>query len=361
MKVVIIGAGVAGLSIGWKLVQSGAEVLILERAQAAHGATWAAAGMIAPTAETEHGPQSESEFARWSASLWPKFAQEAEAASGRKIGYRRDGALLVAMTDGDMREFSARNSAKMLDSGAVRVKEPLLSDKIAGALWDGEEAQVDNRALGIALADAFVRAGGKLSPNEACVRIETEHEYPAVRTPFALHGADKVLVAAGAWTSRIAMDDSALPPIRPVKGEMLALVPPLGVLLPKQVVWGNGVYLVPREGRLLIGATAEEVGFDTTLTARAENWLTDRAVGLMPSLVSWEIDEHWAGLRPASPDGLPVLGEIRVKKNLYVATGQFRNGILFAPAVAETMCRLILGSEVPEIRAFSPQRFVEVS
>lgn len=357
MKVVIIGAGVAGLSIGWKLAQAGAEVLVLERAQVARGATWAAAGMIAPTAETEHGPQSESEFARWSASLWPKFAAEIEAASGRPIGYRRDGALIVATSEDEARELAARSNRALLTRADVTAREPLLSGKIAGAIWESEEAQVDNRALGDALAAAFVRAGGKISPNEAGVRIETEHEFPAVRTPFALHGADKVLVTAGAWTSRIEMDDPVLPPIHPVKGEMLALLPPHGVLLPRQVVWGNGVYLVPRDGRLLIGATAEDVGFDTALTDNAESWLTDRAVGLMPSLASWEIDEHWAGLRPASSDGLPVLGETRVK-NLYVATGQFRNGILFAPAIAETMSRLILGAAAPEIRAFSPQRLV---
>lgn len=358
MKVVIIGAGVAGLSIGWKLAQSGAEVLVLERAQPARGATWAAAGMIAPTAETEHGPQSESEFARWSASLWPKFAEEVEAASRRKIGYRRDGALIVATNEDEARELAARSNRMLLSPKDVKDREPLLSGKVVGAIWEGEEAQVDNRALGDALAAAFVRAGGKLSPNEAGVRIETEHGVPAVRTPFSLHGADKVLVAAGAWTSRIEMDRPVLPPIRPVKGEMLALLPPRGVLLPKQVVWGNGVYLVPREGRLLIGATAAEAGFDTALTGEAENWLTDRAIDLMPSLASWEIDEHWAGLRPASPDGLPVLGETRVK-NLFVATGQFRNGILFAPAIAETMSRLILGLAAPEIRAFTPQRFAE--
>jgi glycine/D-amino acid oxidase-like deaminating enzyme len=124
------------------------------------------------------------------------------------------------------------------------------------------------------------------------------------------------------------------------------------------VVWGNGVYLVPREGRLLIGATMKETGFDTAITDEAENWLLDRAIALMPSLAKWTLDEHWAGLRPGSPDGLPILGETRVK-NLYVATGQFRNGILFAPAVAETVSRLILGSAAPEIRSFSPQRFAE--
>jgi glycine/D-amino acid oxidase-like deaminating enzyme len=141
-----------------------------------------------------------------------------------------------------------------------------------------------------------------------------------------------------------------------VKGEMIALTPPAGAAMPRHVVWGNGVYLVPRSGRLLIGATMEEVGLNSTLTDAAENWLRDRAVALIPSLADWMLDDHWAGLRPAAPDGLPILGETATP-NLFIATGQFRNGILLAPAVAEAMSRLILGKDAPEIRAFSPQRF----
>lgn len=359
MRTIIIGAGVAGLSIGWKLAQAGVEVLVLERAQPARAATWAAAGMIAPTAETARANPDETQFARWSAELWPEFAAQVEAQSGRRIGYRRDGALIIARTADDARGLAAQSNRKLLTAEEAKAREPLLSSEIAGALWDGEEAQVDSRALGVALTHAFVRASGTLSINEAAIRIEPKESGFWVQTPFALHVADKVLVAAGAWSGGIEMDEPALPPVRPVKGEVLALTPPRGALLPKQVVWGNGVYLVPREGRLLIGATMEEAGFDTVLTAKAENWLTDRAVGLMPSLASWEIDEHWAGLRPASPDGLPILGETRIK-NLFVATGQFRNGILFAPAVAETVSRLLLGLPAPEIRAFTPQRFARV-
>ncbi|HEY2035242.1 MAG TPA: glycine oxidase ThiO [Rhizomicrobium sp.] len=356
MKTVIIGAGVAGLSIGWKLAQSGMDVLILERTQPARGATWAAAGMIAPTAETAHANADEIQFARWSAELWPTFAADIEAHSGRQIGYQRDGALIVARTEDEARELASNR--KLLTSDEAKAREPLLGGEIAGALWDSEEAQVDSRALGMALTSAFMRAGGKISSNEAVVRIEARESGFVLHTPFGLHHADKVVVAAGAWSRGIEMDEPVLPPVRPVKGEMLALIPPHGMLPPRQVVWGNGIYVVPREGRLLVGATMEEAGFDTTLTDKAETWLTDRAVGLMPSLASWEIDEHWAGLRPGTPDGLPILGETRIK-NLFVATGQFRNGILFAPAVAETVSRLVLGLPAPEIRAFSPQRFAE--
>ncbi|HUB85749.1 MAG TPA: glycine oxidase ThiO [Rhizomicrobium sp.] len=357
MKTIIIGAGVAGLSIGWKLAQAGVEVQIFERAEPARGATWAAAGMIAPTMETESGPQSESEFARWSAALWPDFAADIEKQSGRKIGYQRDGALLVAMTQSEMDTFSRRNSATMLNGNEVRAREPLLTDTIAGAMWDSAEARVDNRALGRALIAACLRAGVTISPLETVVKIEVAQQLVAY-TPFTWHFADKIVVAAGAWTGEIAMPN--VPPTRGVKGEMIALTPPAGAAMPNHVVWGNGVYLVPRRGRLLIGATMEEAGLNTTLTDAAENWLWDRAIALMPSLASWKVEDHWAGLRPAAPDGLPILGETATP-NLYIATGQFRNGILFAPAVAEAMSRLILGKDAPEIRAFSPQRFAAAS
>ena len=354
MKVVIIGAGIAGLSVGWRLAQEGVQVEILERAQSARAATWAAAGMIAPTAEAGNTDNEEAKFARWSADLWPDFAAQIEEHSGRAIGYRRDGGLLVAMTRDQMAEFSARDSAVMLNASELRAREPALADTIVGAMWDAQEAQVDNRVLGVALAVACRRAGAKILTLETALEIVSEGGVLAVRTPFGLHHADKILMAAGAWSAQIAMPDA--PQVRPVKGEMIALSPPTDTHLPKHVVWGNGVYLVPRKGRLLIGATMQDVGFNTSLTDEATDWLLDRAVALMPMLSGWTINEHWAGLRPGTPDGLPILGETATK-NLFVATGQFRNGILFAPAIAETMCRTILGESAPQIAAFSPQRF----
>jgi len=354
MRALIVGAGVAGLAVGWKLARAGVDVTVLERARPARAATWAAAGMISPTAESAQAREAERQFARWSADLWPEFAAEVEQSSGAAIGYRRDGALIVALTQEEARAMSGRGA--MLSAAETRSRQPMLREDVAGALWDAGEAQVDNRALGTALATAFVRAGGKLRVNEAAVSVETSDGALKVRTPFALHAADKVLVAAGAWSAEIELPERATPPVHPVKGEMIALSPSQGAALPDQVIWGNGVYLVPRNGRLLVGATVEEVGFDTALTDKGGHWLRDHAVALMPSLAEWKVVEHWAGLRPATPDGMPILGETAVK-NLFVAAGQYRNGILFAPSIAETMSRLVLGAAAPEIRAFSPQRF----
>jgi glycine oxidase len=360
VKVVIIGAGVAGLTIGWRLRQAGAEVLILERAQAGLGATWAAAGMIAAATEMADAQSAEVELGLYARRMWPAFAREIEAASGIAIGYRQNGALMVALGTAEAALYAARAAAdpelKSLTPSEARAMEPMLG-AMEAVLWDSREAQVDNRALGGALTLAFVRAGGTLSTNEAVVRIVI-HQGRAVsaHTPVAIHHADVFVLAAGAWSGLIdGLPPEAVPPVKPVKGEMLALVPSEGARLPGRMIWGNGVYLVPRGDRLLVGATLEDAGFDTSLTEAAEEWLSSRAVGLMPPLRQWRIDEHWAGLRPGSPDGLPLLGPTTVA-GLYVASGQFRNGILFAPAVGEILSRFVL-ERAGDFEAFDPRRF----
>ncbi|HWA89573.1 MAG TPA: glycine oxidase ThiO [Rhizomicrobium sp.] len=361
MNVVVIGAGVAGLAIGWRLAQAGAAVTVLERALPGRGATWAAAGMIAATAEAGEAQTPEAELAYRARAMWPDFARDVEEASGLAVGYAQNGALMVAMREAEAAHQAARAAQDaelaLLSKTDARAMEPLLSEAAFGALWVPKEAQVDNRALGEALARAFRRAGGTLVVNEAAVRIETYRgRAVGVRTPFGVYGGDAFVLAAGAWSGLIdGLPRDAIPPVKPMKGEMLALTPPAGVAIPKRVVWGNEVYLVPRGARLLIGATLEDKGFDTALTDAAEDWLTSRALTLMPGLRDWTIDEHWAGLRPGSPDGLPMLGETALG-GLFVATGQHRNGILFAPAVAETLVRSVL-EQVSEKQPFDPRRF----
>ncbi|MDE2184874.1 MAG: glycine oxidase ThiO [Alphaproteobacteria bacterium] len=370
MKVVIIGAGVAGLGIGWRLAKAGVSVTVLERGQVGNGATTASAGMIAAAAEMGHAESAEASFARRSSDIWPAFADEIEAESAIAVGYRKNGSLMVALGGGNGRPPShggehpgganphAQGSGiKMLNADQTRAMEPLLANDVVGALWAPNEAQVDAQAICRALAVAFVKAGGKVLSNETAVRIECEGgRVTGILTPFATHRADVYVLAAGAWTSRIeGLPREALPPVVPIKGEIIVLSPPEGRRPPEHVVWGNEIYVVPRAGRILVGATVEQAGFDTRLSREAFRWLRQHAVGLMPDLENWVLAEHWAGLRPASPDGKPILGPSRLE-GLYVASGQYRNGILFAPAVADTMSRLILGQEecAPD---FDPRRF----
>jgi glycine oxidase len=357
MKVVIIGAGVAGLSIGWRLRLEGVDVTILERARAAQAATWASAGMIAVAGEMGHVQSPEADFGRHASGLWPDFAKNVEAASGMEIGYRQCGTLLVSQTQTELQIQSQALAWPPLSPAETRAREPMLSRDIAGGFWAPDDAQVDNRALGQALARAFVAAGGVLSPNEPVVGFDVvEDTVVSVQTPFRRCEADAFVIAAGAWSGELGgLPPEALPPVRPIKGEMIAVAPPVGAHLPKSLIWGNGIYLVPRPDRVLIGATVAEAGFDTSVTSEAADWLSSRAIALMPSLAHWEIVERWAGLRPGSPDGLPILGPTPLGK-LFAATGQFRNGILFAPAIAENISRLVLGRAAP-IPAFDPRRF----
>jgi glycine oxidase len=350
MNIVIIGAGVAGLATGWRLQQQGCTVIILDRAQPGRGASWAAAGMLAVTAEMEDAAEAERALAARSNDLWPGFAAELEQAAGQSIGFSRAGALMLAADAAELEAMRPRG--QVLDAAQVAALVPGLAPQ-AGGLWAPDEAHVDNRALVDALAMAFLNAGGKLIPNEAVVRIEEAGgRASAVLTPFGRYAADAFLLATGAWTCQL--DDV---PIRPVKGEMIALAPDVPAELPRPVIWGAGVYLVPRGGRLLVGASMQESGFDTSLTDDARDFLRRRAVRLLPALRDWRIDEHWAGLRPATPDGLPVLGPLLLS-NLFVAGGQFRNGILFAPAIADHVSALILG-KADIIPDFDPQRFAK--
>jgi glycine oxidase len=348
MKAAIVGAGVAGLGIGWRLAQAGVATTILERDEPGRGASFAAAGMIAVTAETADAPPAEVALAERSRSLWPGFAADLESASGMAIGYRQNGALMLGP-----RPNRLPPGCDWLDPAALRAHAPLLASA-GGAVWAPQEAQVDNRALTRALAEAFRRAGGCLRTGETVTGVEAG----AAVTATGRHAADAVIVAAGPWCAALGL------PVRPVKGQMISLMPPADAALPDPVIWGNGVYLVPRplvgeRGRLLVGATMEEAGFDMALADAARDDLRARAEALIPGLKDWTLAEHWAGLRPASPDGLPLLGPMGLpheKEGVFAAAGQFRNGILFAPAIADHLRDLVLG-RVSVIPAFDPRRF----
>ncbi|MGH6888827.1 MAG: glycine oxidase ThiO [Rhizomicrobium sp.] len=352
MKVIVVGAGAAGLAIGWRLAQAGAQVAVLERGQPGRGATWAAAGMIAAPDDCE------TELAGRAADLWPGFAAEIEAASGRPVGYRRDGGLFLATTSEENNGFSAR-AGEFLSAAAAREMEPRLAPDVTGAIWNPNEAKVDNRALGRALAACLVRAGGELAANETVVCFEMrDTRIVGVRTPFAIHQADVYVLAAGAWSARIqGLPADALPPVVPLKGEMLALEAPAGEALPRPAIVRGDIYMVAQRGRLLVGATVERAGFDSALTLAAREWLLAGARMIMPCLGEWQLAEHWAGLRPGSPDDLPILGA-SVLDNLFVASGQFRSGILYTPAIAEAVCALVLGGNTSfDIAAYDPRRF----
>jgi glycine oxidase len=368
MKVLIVGGGVAGLAIGWRLVALGTKVEILERGLAGRGSSWAAAGMLAATAESEVRDDEWTRLAQAGRTAWPGFATELEKASGVRLEYRECGALLVAQSKNRADELQTiaealtargRKAVWHPQEEAARL-EPLLSPNIEGVLYAPEDAQVDNRQLSIALTKAFKAAGGVLREHCDVGSVEVDHgKVTGVVTDGGVISADKVVIAAGAWTNEFdGLEEGVLPPVRPAKGQMTAIAPTNGEQMPAHLIWGEEtVYLVPRSESLLIGATVEDVGFETSVSREILDVLIARATQLVPSLASWQVVESWAGLRPRTPDDSPVLGETSVE-GLVVASGQYRNGILFAPVLADMIQNVLLGEDPgPLFPSFSPDRF----
>jgi len=372
-SVLIVGGGVCGLGIGWRLAQVGRPVAVLEQREVGPNslpaATWASAGMLAPHVEAEPGEERLLPLLLESHARWPAFAQELKEASGIDVGYRTEGTLVVALDRDQVErlrfqyEFQRKLGLELtwLSGDAVRQREPHLSRNVIAALYSPHDHQVDNRQVLLALRQAFLAAGGVLREHASVAEILVEKgEVQGVRliSGEILH-APVVVVAAGAWSATLpGLPPEARPPVRPVKGQMLALQTPPDAPLLHHVVWGRDVYLVPRkDGRLLVGATVEEKNFDARLTAGGVYTLLRRAWEVLPGIDEAPIVEMWAGLRPGSRDDAPILGATPVK-GLILATGHYRNGILLAPITADAVSHLILTGETPEsIRNFGIDRF----
>ena len=365
MKILIAGGGIAGLATAWRLAKAGYQVEIVERGRAGRGATWASAGMLAPGVEigTEEGPLAQ--FARDARRAWPAFAKELEAESGVDIGFREDGSIIAAEDEKRAQHLQERAralrtagmDAEWLTPSAMRAREPVLSSELYGALFVAGDAQVDNRALSEALVAALARRGVKLRELcEVCSLFIDKDRVQGVVTSDGMIPGDVVILASGAWLNHIGgIAPDVLPPVSPANGQMLALEPPAGAALPTALLWNEDVYLVPRRHRLFAGATMEDAGFDTSVTREARKHLLAAAARLIPAAKSWPVAEMWAGLRPRTKDGAPVLGPTSIS-GLYVAGGQFRNGIMFAPLVAETVSRAVMGQPRSEMTATFDQR-----
>jgi glycine oxidase len=367
--VAIIGAGVIGLGIGWRLALAGCRVEVFERGEAGRGASWAAAGMLAAGAEAEPGEERLLALNRLSQSLWPSFAAELQAATGVDLGYRSEGTLIAALTRDDAErlrsdyEFQTGLGIPLqwLTGAEARRREPHLRAGTVAAVCSPTDHQVDNRQLAIALKNAFERAGGQLHENAAVTDIIIEGGRAAgVNLAVGQHRSDIVVVAAGAWSRSIAgMPADAQLPVRPIKGQMLALrMDPAAPLL-RHVLWAPRIYLVPRaSGRLIVGATVEENGFDATLTAGGVLAMLEAAWRAVPAIEELAVEEMWVGFRPGSPDDGPILGPGPID-GLVIASGHYRNGILLTPLTAMAISDYVLTGEVPEaIGPFGLDRFL---
>lgn len=376
--IVIVGGGICGLGIGWHVARARREVCVIDRGEAGMAATWAAAGMLAPRAEAEHAEEALLPLALESRAMWAQYARDLRDASGIDVDYRTEGTIVVAL-DRDDREHLEHRFAYFQDLGLgvewlsgyeARQKEPYLARAVTGAIYSPLDHQVDNRKVAPALRAAYLAAGGILRERTEVDEILTAAgRVTGVRVGDEEIAADFVVDAAGAWARNLpGIPDAARPPVRPLKGQMLSVQMPAGAPLLRHVVWGPGnsivpsIYLAPKgDGRLVVGATVEEMGFDTGLTAGGVFELLRSAWETLPGIYDLPLTESWAGLRPASRDDAPILGPTSVD-GLVMATGHHRNGILLAPVTAGYVADYLLTGVLAEaIRPFALERFARAA
>jgi glycine oxidase len=378
--VVIVGAGVIGLAIGWRLTERGVSVTLLERDQPGCGATRAAAGMIAPIAEATPSEPALLELGRRSATAYPQFIDELRRVSEVDPLYRAAGTILVARDADEAaaleRERAAREQlglpVRRLLASEARELEPALAPSLRLAMEIPDDHAIDPRRLAAALAQAVRQSGGRLRAGVAVDQlIVSGGRVQGVRlTGGERLIAERVLVTAGPWSPGLrGLPARALIPSRPIKGQILFMRDPAGSGLLARVIRMQPGYLVPRgDGRYVLGATMEERGFDTTVTADAVHDLLRDAIELVPAVREFVIDELLAGIRPGSPDNIPLVGPGALQ-GLFWATGHHRHGILLAPVTAEIVAELLapsptrLAGPISEelLAAVDPGRFAEIA
>jgi glycine oxidase len=348
--VIVIGGGIIGLSLSIELRRRGASVLIVERGEPGREASHAAGGMLVDCPlET---PTALQPLATASARMYPEFAYELEAESGMKVDLRDQGTILFPPID----HLSSPCLEQATLPAPLDELEPVLAVINQPAFYLRERS-VDPRAVTIAALQSAKRRAVDISSGEevTAVNLSDGHVTGVITTKTSFH-AQKVVNCAGAWSGQIAPYAF---PTRPVKGQMLCLLSPSRNLL-KHVIRAPEVYLIPRsDGRILVGATVEEAGFDKRTDVETIQRLHHAAIAIVPELRNAKILEDWAGLRPGTPDALPILGPTATP-GYYVATGHFRDGILLAPITARVIADVVTAKEPAfNLDAFSPARFSE--
>ena len=371
--VLVVGGGIIGLAVAWRSAQRGLAVTVLDP-DPGRGANQVAAGMLAPVTELQYGEEPLLRLGIASNERYAGFAAELGQASGLDLGYRACGTLAVALDQDDraeLRELHAFQQrlgldAQWLTGRECRRLEPMLAPSVRGGLLVGGDHQVDGRRLGAALLAACERAGVLLHRSRAAELTVAGDRATGVRAEDGtVLTAGQTVLAAGSWSAELpGIPAEARLPVRPVKGQILRLRMPERFGQPflsrnvRAVVRGGHLYLVPRaNGELVVGATTEEQGFDTTVTAGGVYELLRDAHELVPGITELPLLETGAGLRPGTPDNAPLLGPTALP-GLVAATGHHRNGVLLTPVTADALAEYLATGGLPAVAApFTPARF----
>ncbi len=361
--VAIIGGGIIGAAVAFEFAERKLRVVLLDRQQPGQEASWAAAGMLAPGPEYSDGLEL-IPFAQASFKLYPEFVRRIEERSGLRTGFRAETAIHVFFGDDSEQERDAtvalygrvEQPVEVISPAEARKREPALSPEISAAILSLKEGFVDNRALTDAALTAAQKAGAEVRADTEATGLRIKMgRCTGIQTGAGSVASDTVVLAAGSYSGKLE-GVAAYAPTKPIRGQMVALRSE--TLSIRGVVRSASGYLVPRDdGRLIAGSTMEDAGYEKRLTARGIQKILNAAVELAPGLADAAIVETWCGLRPDTPDHLPILGKSDIA-GLVIATGHFRNGILLAPMTARLMGEIICGEKLSlDLRAFSPLRF----
>ena len=361
--VIIVGGGVIGCSIAWRLAQAGLKVTVFERGRVGCEASRAAAGMLTPQGGATC-PGAFFDLCLRSRAMYRSFANELNEASGIDVEYKDEGTLFVVLRGEDAEEkikwaqwqIEAGLPIEDVSNDLHRI-EPAVTKSATRAIFLPEEHQIENRRLMDALEVAITQAGVELKEGTDVASLTTDRgSVTGVESNGERFACGLVIVAAGAWSSPLLKPLGLNIDVIPALGQMIAVRIAQSPI--SRVVHASDVYIVPRrDGRILIGATVEYAGFQKVIKVGATKHLLNAAVELVPSLESAEIVETWSGLRPDTADHLPVIGPSGAR-NLWLATGHFRNGILLAPLTAELVTNSIINGRLPsELRPFGVERF----
>ena len=370
--VVIIGGGVIGCAIAYYLVKSGVEVTVVEKGDIGAEASSAAAGLLAPLGSLSGpGPLADLLLASW--SIYPALVPELEQASGLHLAYEHSGSLRVARNPKNIDNLRKRMTTwqplglemQWLTGDEARQREALLAPDISAAIYAPEEAQVKAPHVVKAFARAATNLDAKLCAYHKVIGMDFhENRVTRVCTDHGLEIAcEHVIVATGAWTRDLERLLDISLPVEPQRGQILTLKQPSSLPPPlKHIIFGEAIYLAPKNnGTIVVGATKEEVGFEKHLTAGGIGWLLSTAVRLLPGLEGAAIDQMWAGLRPKTPDNLPILGHAPSLENVILAVGHGSIGIMLSAITGKSIAELVTTGHVPEIIApFSVERFEKV-
>ena len=367
VDVAVVGAGVIGLSIAWRLASRGLSAAVFDRGEAGGGTSLAATGMLAAAAEHEPGGEQLLALAMESQRLWPEFRSTIEAESNLSIDYRSEGTLIVALGRDEIERLRFRHEhqrragldTSWLSGTDVRRLEPGLRPSIAAGIFCGGDHQVDPRLLIPALIRALRARSGLLFQNCQVAALETTcGRISGLATAAGFCRAQTVVVAGGVWSA-----DGFLPyaidiPVRPLKGQALALRTTRATGSLSHVIWTEQIHLGPKsDGRLIVGATMEDAGFNPAITAGGVLSLLEGVHRALPSSEEMEIEAIWSGFRPTTEDDAPILGITDVP-GLLVAAGHHRNGILLAPVTAVAIEELVTsGAMTGASRLFGLARF----